>query len=397
MKIAVVIGDDVVGDEPVQLCSALAARGHDVIFYVRQGGRRRPEHRVDPGYRTVCVCVGPSAARSPATVLPFVGDWAATLQEQWSSAQPDVVHAYGWLGGLAAQLAARQQGRPIVQSFHSLAASAGSPSGDKPVKEVRERIERLLARNASWVTVESTSDLDSLARVVHSRARVSVLTDGVDVEHYSPVGPAFDSGTNLHRILCMAPNPMSDNGFDTAVKVLPRVRAAELVVAETDSSNRRHDAARAKLKRLASDLGVADRVRFLGAVPGDRLPMLLRSVDVLVCTPRQPPRATATLQAMASGVAVVSLPVGVLTDVVVADVTGLLLSADDAGELAAALRELAAERFRCGGMGAAGRSRAMSRYTWDRIALDALAIYGKLSAERLLPTKRGGAMEEFTR
>jgi hypothetical protein len=155
---------------------------------------------------------------------------------------------------------------------------------------------------------------------------------------------------------------------------------AELVIAETAATNSSHDEARAQLERLAAELGVADRVRFVGTVGDNELPMLVRSADVVACTPRQPPRATSVLQAMASGVAVVTLPVGVLNDAVVDTVTGLVLSQRSPAAVAATLRSLLVQDFQCESMGAAGRSRAVSRYTWDRIALDALNIYRQLGS-----------------
>ncbi|SOX52698.1 glycosyl transferase family 1, partial [Mycobacterium ahvazicum] len=396
VKIAIVIGDDFVGDDPARLSTAMTALGHDVTVYVRQRDRRTEQKRPDRGYRIVSVRVGPGAARSAADALPFVGHWAATLDQQWSRDRPDIVHAFGWLGGMAAQLAARRSGRLTVQTFQGFTALSATPGTATGEDAARARLEPLLARSAGWATVESTSELETVARLRHGRERASVLTGGVDVKRYTPVGPAFDR-TDVYRILCLAPNALSGNGFDITIQALPRVPAAEVVVAETESTNRRNDEARAKLKQLTIELGVADRVRFLGAVPDSELPMLLRSVDVVACTPRRPPRATAALQAMASGVAVVGVPVGVLNDVVVTDVTGHLLSDDSPKELATALRTLAAERFRCEGMGAAGRSRAMSRYTWDRIALDSLAIYGRLSAGHLPSGRQAKAMEEVTR
>jgi glycosyltransferase involved in cell wall biosynthesis len=383
VKIAIVSGDDVVGDDSAQLSAALAARGHDVTAYVRQRDRRGSQRRTDRGYRIVSVRVGPGAVRSAADVLPYAGDWATALERLWSSDQPDIVHAYGWLGGLAAQLAARRRGRPVVQTFQGLAMLSRSyPVGSPPDDTEREQIERLLARNAGWATVESSSELEVLARLRRSRERVSVLTGGVDVEQYTPVGPALDR-SDLHRILCLASDPLLDNGFDTLVRALPRVPATELVVAETDPTNRRHDAAREQLHRLAAELGVAGRIRLLGTVLGDELPKLIRSADVLACAPRRPPRASAALQAMASGVAVVGVPVGVLTDLIVADVTGVVLSTDNPGEFATSLRSLVAQSFRRKGLGAAGRRRALSRYTWDRVALDSLTIYGRLSPQSL--------------
>ncbi len=366
MKIALVTGDDLVADDPQQLCAALAARGHEATTYVRQPGRRPAR----------VIRVGPRAAAPAAQVLPYVGEWAAALERLWSSDAPDVVHAYGWLGGLAAQLAARRQGLPTVQSFLGLAATSRSASGE-PVESERERVEPLLARGATWVTAECTADVDVLTRVRHGRARVSNLCSGVDVERYSPVGPTAPRNA-LHRVLCLAPDPLEHNGFDVVIRALSGVLGAELVVAEAATDDPGRDRARAELEGLAAELGVSDRVRFASPVGGDDLPSLLRSADVVACTPRRPPRATPVLQAMASGVAVVALPVGVLTDAVVDSVTGQVLSKRSPAALAAALRGLLAQSFHCDSMGAAGRSRAVSRFTWDRIALDALNVYRQL-------------------
>lgn len=391
MKIAVVTGDDVSGDGPAQLSSALVARGHDVTCHVRQQRRLRAEQSVEANFRVVATRVGPPPGETDADILPFVGEWAATLQRQWSHDRPDIVHAHGWLGGLAAQLAARQQNWPTVQAFQTLAALATSPA-DRRENSARQRIEPLLARHADWVTVESTAELEALTRLLHSRARMLVISGGVDGDRYTPVGRA-DDRNGLLRALCVAQNPLWINGIDTVIAALPRVAAAELVIAETGPSSGRDDRARANFQRLGAKLGVAQRIRFLGTVPADDMPALLRSTDVLLCTPHRPPTAATVLQAMASGLAVVGPAAGVLDDLVVHDVTGLLLATDDPRELASALRSFAVERFRCNGMGAAGRNRALSRYSWDRIALDSLAIYEKLNSERVV----GEAMEEVTR
>ncbi len=322
-------------------------------------------------------------------MLPYVGDWAATLERVWASDQPDVVHAYGWLagwlGGLAAQLAARRRRIPTVQTFLGLAATSRFHAvGGSQHDSERMRIEPLLARSATWVTGESTADVDALTRLRRSRARASALTCGVDVERFTPVGPAL-ARSDLQRVVCLAPSPLPCNGFDIAMRALPRVPGTELVVGETEATNRNHDEARTMLRGLATELGVADRVRFVGTVADDELPKLVRSADVVACTPRQPPHATTVLQAMASGVVVVGLAVGVLTDVVVDNVTGFLLSPENPGGLASALRTLLAQSFQRESMGSAGRGRARSRFAWDRIALDSLNIYRQLGAQRWVP------------
>jgi glycosyltransferase involved in cell wall biosynthesis len=379
VKVAIV-SDGALTEDFGQFSAALAAQGHDVTAYVRQQGGRRTRKSTQHDYRVVPVSVGPGVGASDRDVLPFVGDWAATLERSWSSTQPDIVHTFGWLGGLAAQLAARRRRLPTVQSFRGLACSSRSRSAGSPDHYTeRERIEPLLARNATWVTAESTADIDALATWRHSRARLSVLAGGVDTDRYTPVGSSL-ARSGLYRILCLAPNPLDYNGFDISIRALSRVPGTELFIAETDVTHPTHDEARAVLKQLATELGVADRVQFAGTVAGDQLPKLLRSADVVACTPRQPPRATTALRAMASGVAVIALPVGVLSDVVVHAVTGFLLSPNSPDELVNALRILPAQRFQCRSMGAAGRNRVVSRFTWDRVAHESLAIYQRLSS-----------------
>lgn len=372
LRVAIVSGDDVVGEDPEQLCAALAAQGHDATLCLRRASRRSAQAAAEGNYHRISVPVGPRKAASPVDVLPYVGEWAATLDRIWSTEPPDVVHAYGWLGGLAAQLAARRRRIPTVQTFLGLAATSRGHAGAE--RNERERIEPLLARSATWATGESSDDVDALARLRHRRARVSTLTCGVDAERYSPAGPAA-SRNGMQRVLCVAPNPLWHNGLDIAIRALPKVRGAELVIVENDATNNGHDHARTQLQGLAYELGVDDRVRFNGRVADDELPKFIRSADVVACTPRQPPRATTVLQAMSSGVAVVAATVGVLADVVLDDITGLVVSPENPVGLAGATRRLLTQRFQSESMGSAGRSRAMSRFAWQRIALDALNIY----------------------
>ncbi|KAA1249451.1 glycosyltransferase family 1 protein [Mycobacterium simiae] len=392
MRIAIVSGDDVaahqcadvVADDCVQLCAALAAQGHEVTAFVRSRDHHSCEMVAKHSYRTIVTAAGPLAAVAPQQVLPHVGDWAGELADIWSTDPPDVVHALGWLGGLAAQLAARRQGLPTVQTFHGLASLKASDSSDRQlVNTERARLEPLLARNATWVTAGSSADVDALAKLRRSRARLSLLSAGVDVLRYAPVGPQLDR-TDLYRILCLAPDPLPHNGFDRTIRVLPKLPGAELVIAESAATDRRHAAARAALNDLAGDLRVADRVRFAGAVAADTLPALLRSADVVACTARQAPRASAALQAMASGVAVVAVSAGALTDTVVHVVTGLLVPPERPKELAVALKKLQTEHFNCAGMGAAARLHAESRFSWERIARDAVNIYRQVESAQEL-------------
>lgn len=370
MRIAIVWGDDVcadyrdlvgteVEDECRSLCAALVAQGHTVTAHPRGS-------------------VGPPAPAAPAKVLPFVGDWAAELSFQWSNEPPDIVHSFGWLGGVAAQLAARRNHLTTVQSFSGLAATTSGPGPAQSADSERARLEPLLIRSAAWVTGGSSEELDVLTRLRRHRARTSVLSTGVDVERYTCTDPKWADNAS-YRILQCAPNLQPCNGFDRTIRALPHVTDSELIIAQTSADDTRNRKERVKLKRMAAELGVGNRVHFTGYVAPEDIPPLFWSADVVACTPRLAPRATPALRAMASGRVVVGTTVGALRDAVIGNVTGLLVSPTKPYELAGALNAMQQHRFQRQSMGSAGRSRATSRFSWDRIAQDALSIYHQAS------------------
>lgn len=393
MRIAIVWGDDAssdefggnaIGQEFGEFCAALAGQGHTVTAHPRQHAEQTAEQIQRP-YLTVPARVGPPAPVSPAHVLPFVGEWAAELTHRWSAEPPDIVHGFGWLGGLAAQLAARHLQLVTVQSFHGLAVTDARPGARQPTESERARLEPLLIRGAAWVTAGSSEELEVLTRLRRNRARTSVLATGIDVERYTCTDPTWvDHAT--HRILQIAPNLEPRNGFDRTIRALPHVPDSELIIAETFATDARNKKHRTQLKRMATELGVSDRVHFAGCVAPEDIPPLLWSADVVACTPRSAPRATSALQAMASGRAVVGTAVGALRDTVVGNVTGVLVSPNKPQELAGALKTMQQQRFQCQSMGSAGRSRAMSRFAWARIAQDALSIYHQASPAKTSAT-----------
>jgi glycosyltransferase involved in cell wall biosynthesis len=125
---------------------------------------------------------------------------------------------------------------------------------------------------------------------------------------------------------------------------------------------------------------VLDRVIFTGGVARADVPALIRSADVVVCTPWYEPFGITPLEAMACGVPVVASAVGGLTDTVVDRATGWLVPPRDPAALASALRALLADPARRAAMGQAGLDRARQWYSWPRIAIQTEAVYERMAA-----------------
>jgi glycosyltransferase involved in cell wall biosynthesis len=238
-------------------------------------------------------------------------------------------------------------------------------------------MERALARDADRVIATSTDEVAELLRIGGVRDRITVVPCGVDVDQFQPDGPAAEKG-DRPRLLAVG-RLVPRKGFDTVIRALAAIPDAELVIAGGPVAEKLDDDAEAsRLRRLAERFGVADRVRLIGAVPRPDMPALLRSADVVVCTPWYEPFGIVPLEAMACGVPVVASAVGGFLDTVVDGATGTLVPPRRPDQLAAAVRKLLTEPFWREAYGTAGVDRARSRYSWDRIAAGTLAVYEDL-------------------
>ena len=110
---------------------------------------------------------------------------------------------------------------------------------------------------------------------------------------------------------------------------------------------------------------------------------LLRSADVVVCTPWYEPFGIVPLEAMACGVPVVGSAVGGLLDSVVDGRTGILVPPRDPVAIARAVRSLLDSPEQRAAYGRAGRERVLAHYTWDRVAASTAQIYARVMAARV--------------
>src|SRR6266852_5287194 len=137
---------------------------------------------------------------------------------------------------------------------------------------------------------------------------------------------------------------------------------------------------RERLERLASDLRLAARIRWAGALPPEEVPKLWPELDVLVLPARAvptwaEPAANVVAEAMAHEVSVVGTRAGA-TPEVIGD-AGIVVPPDDPLALAGALRRVAVadERRR---LSQAGRARAMQLFSDDAVAERTLGFWREL-------------------
>jgi len=345
-----------------ELSRALTREGHEVHVYTRRDG--------EPGRRTVrdgvVVEYGPSGE-----VAEFTG-W---LRDRWRRGWlPEVVHSQGWLSGLATVPAAAERGIPVAHTYHSLGTVRRRWYGRaEPTSRERVRSEKALGASVDRVVALFHGEVADLARIGLPRTRIAVVAPGVDTDVFSPKGDAVPA--DPARVLTIGvPEPGS--GFDELIKLLRWVPDAELVIAggpapddvETDP---RID----RLRRLAGSLDLADRIRFLGAVPAAELPRWYRSAHVYVSASATGTFGLPAVEAMACGLPVVAYGSGGVSESVVHRVTGLLVQPHDLRGFALALRGLLRNDLDRLAYADAGVDRAQSRYDWRRVIIDIVRVY----------------------
>jgi glycosyltransferase involved in cell wall biosynthesis len=138
-----------------------------------------------------------------------------------------------------------------------------------------------------------------------------------------------------------------NKGFDILLRALALLPGAHLSIGGEGPE-------RAALEALAAELGVAERVAFLGW--RQDIGALLAGCDLYVCPSRHEPLGNVVLEAWSAGRPVVAADAVGPAALIEADRTGLLVPKEQPGPLAAALAALLADPGRAAALATAGRA-----------------------------------------
>jgi glycosyltransferase involved in cell wall biosynthesis len=388
MKIALVAQHAQPGDSTGQLndsrlrelSHSLASNGHRVTVYAqRQGSPERAE--VEPGVTVEYVGAGHDAAiaggveHRESELLKQVPAFSVPLRDRWESERPDVVHAVRWTSGLAALAAVRDLRIPVVQTFDSLCvAERRHHLLPKGAGTERIRLEPAIGRSASAVVAGSSDEQSDLTRLGVPRRHIRVVPFGVDTDEFSPEGTVAER-TTRPRLVTMAALHEQDQ-LANLLHAMVKVPGADLVVAGGPTADQLgDDLGFRRLAKLAETLGISSQVTFAGQVGSSALPPLLRSADLFVSVSEYDPTGMSAVQAMACGTPVVASATGGQVDAVLDGTTGILVPPGRPALLAQRIRQLLQHPMLLEAFSVAAADRAKSRYSWDRIAHETLAVY----------------------
>jgi D-inositol-3-phosphate glycosyltransferase len=365
------------------LASEMGRRGLEVVVHTRRDNATLPRRvPLAPGVVVDHVDAGPAAPISKDLLLPYMDAFAHELESAWRRERPHVVHAHFWMSGLAARAAAAPLGIPVVQTFHALGVvkRRHQGAGDTSPPQ-RLQIERQLVRAAERIVSTCSDELFELVRLGADAHGVSVIPCGVDLDLFRPDGPVERRPSDRPRVVVLS-RLVERKGIGNVVTAMAHLPDVELVVAGGgDADDLRSDPEARRLRVLAREHGVADRVELRGRIERRAVPELLRSADVVACVPWYEPFGIVPLEAMACGVPVVASAVGGLIDTVVDGVTGIHVPPRRPDRVADAVRLLLADPELRKRLGTAGADRVRARYSWARVTDATLDVYSTLLVE----------------
>jgi starch synthase len=334
-----------------------------------------------------------------ATANPALRTIGVDLAIAAGTAGADLVHSHTWYANLAGHLAKLLHGVPHVVTAHSLEPlrpwKAEQLGGGYALSSWCERTAFEAADAVIAVSAGMCRDVLTAYPSLDPE-RIHVVPNGIDTQQYAP-----DRGTEVLAQYGIDPGRPSVVfvGRITRQKGLPYLlRAAAALPARVQlvllAGAPDTPEIAAEVEELVAGLrSQRDGVIWIPKMlTKPEVIQILSHATVFACPSLYEPMGIVNLEAMACQTAVVATATGGIPEVVDDGVTGLLVPIEQVSDgsgtptqpekfvalLAGALTSLVQDPTRAAAMGAAGRDRAVSQFSWDSVAAQTMAVYASV-------------------
>lgn len=160
-------------------------------------------------------------------------------------------------------------------------------------------------RDAAGLLAVSQMMRKSMTALGMEEDRIKVHYTGVDLDRFQPLdrtAAKAEFGVSGQVVLCVG-HLIRRKGQALLIRALPALPGVTLLLAGQGED-------RSRLEALADELGVSDRVGFMGSVPHEAMPRLMAAADVMALPSASEGLANAWVEALACGCPIVISDVG---------------------------------------------------------------------------------------
>jgi glycosyltransferase involved in cell wall biosynthesis len=280
--------------------------------------------------------------------------------------KPDLIHCHSSKAGVIARLAAWRCGVPVIFTAHGWGFDPRSPLIQR---NIALGVEKILAPISTKVICVSESDRQlAIDLKVTSPELVVTIHNGIVNKEIATAVPERQPP----KLIMVARFNRAQKDQHTLMQAIAKLeQPVQLIFVGTGPD---WEAS----KKIATDLGITDRVSFLG----DRLdvPDLLADAQIFVLSTHYEGAPISILEAMRCGLPIIATNVNGIPEQVADGITGLLVPHQDADALATAISKLTEDPQRRHEMGIAGKQKFAKEFTVEQMVDKTELLYRSVLA-----------------
>ncbi len=226
----------------------------------------------------------------------------------------------------------------------------------------------LMIRKADAITAISAY-LADFAKSVNTKAKISVIPNGVDMEKFKLAGnPGKNTLITVSRLV-------PKNGVGDLIKAMKKVGdeipGANLIIVGDGPLKE-------SLMFKVKSLKLESQIEFSGGVSHGETPEYLNRASVFVRPSLSEGLGSAFLEAMASGLAIIGTPVGGIPDFLKDGETGLFCKPGDADDIADKMIKLLKNDELRNRLADNGRRLIQEKHSWNKVAEEFKKLYARV-------------------
>ena len=302
----------------------------------------------------------------------FLGSVLLSRIRQLHQRSPiSVIHAHAALPcGHAAALLSRRLGIPFVVTIHGLDVF-NNCFEDGIAAGWRRKSSLFVYRNAHTAICISEK-IERLLRDGMESVKAEVVYNGTDPDRFSPAGIASGPESRESSTILMVGNLLAGKGHELVLRTIGKLTN---LFPDLKCRIIGEGADRERFARLAADLGITDRVQFLGRRSRADVVKAMQNSTVFVLPSRYEGLGCVYLEAMASGKPVIACRGQGIDEIIQHRNNGWLIPVDGLDELVQGLQVLLSDGDLRAQIGRAGRETILDRLTMSHQAQKMLKIY----------------------